>query len=126
METKLLCTVVLAKDYRRTVAWYRKTFAMKTRLVVDEGFNWTELQRPGLRIGFAPAKQMGVKLPARRANAVLMHLTTPDTRGLMRRVARAGGKVLFGPKPDTHKGKTYWYGGFADPEGNSVWVADLR
>lgn len=126
MDTRLLCTVVLAKDYARTVAWYRKTFALKTRMVVTEGFDWTELERPGLRIGFAPARQMRVKLPARRANAVVMHLTTRDVRGLMRRVAHAGGKVLFGPSQDAFKGKKYWYGAFADVEGNAIWVADLR
>jgi len=123
MEARLLCVVVLAKNYDRLIRWYRKTFRMKTRMVVTEGFDWTELERPGLRIGFAPAKQQGVKLGRRRSNAVVIHLTTPNVRGLFKRVKRAGGGVRFGPSYDP-KGK-YWCGSFTDIEGNEIWVIDL-
>ncbi len=97
---------------------------MKPNLVVTEGFDWTELARPGLRIGFTPAKQMGAKLPKKRRNAVILHLVTLDVRGILRRVKKCGGKVPFGPTYD--EGGKYWYGGFQDLEGNTVWVIDLE
>lgn len=104
----------------------RKSFRLKTRVVVTDRFAWTELERPGLRIGFAPARTMHMRLPRRRANTVVTHLTTRDVRGLMRRVARAGGKILFGPSRDAFKGRMYWCGAIADIEGNAIWIADLR
>ena len=124
VDARHLCTVVLAKNYAKLVAWYRKALDMKVKRVVTEGFDWTELKRPGLVIGFTPAKQMGTKLPAKRANAVILHLVSKDVRGLLARVKRHGAKVPFGPSYD-EKGK-YWYGGFLDIEGNPVWVIDLE
>ncbi|KAF0239812.1 MAG: hypothetical protein FD180_5166 [Planctomycetota bacterium] len=85
MDARFLCTVILARDYRKLVAWYRKTLQMKVRRVVTERYDWTELERPGLRIGITKAKQMGVKLPRKRANAVVLHLVTKDVKGLLRR-----------------------------------------
>ncbi len=124
MDARHLCTVVLADNYKKLVAWYQKTLQMKKKLVVTEGFDWTELARPGLRIGITPAKQMGKKLPKKRANAVLLHLVTRDVRGLLKRVKKCGGQIPFGPTYD-EKGK-YWYGAFHDIEGNDVWVIDLE
>ncbi len=124
MDARHLCTVVLAKDYKKLVAWYRKALAMKPKTVVTEGFDWTELARPGLRIGITPAKQMGSKLVTPRRNAVILHLVSRDVRGLMKHVKKAGARTLFGPNYD-EKGK-YWYGAFTDIEGNPVWVIDLE
>jgi len=124
MDARFLCTVVLARDYRKLIAWYRKTLQMKIRRVVTEGYDWTELERPGLRIGITKAKQIGVKLPRKRSNAVVLHLVTKDVKGLLRRAKACGGKVAFGPTWDP-KGK-YWCGAFHDIEGNDVWVIDLE
>lgn len=124
MDARHLCTVVLARDYRRLVAWYRKALDMKPKLVVTEGFDWTELARPGLRIGITPARQMKAKLATPRRNAVILHLVSKDVRGLLRRIKRHGGRVLFGPSRNTDP--EYWYGAFADIEGNPVWVIDLE
>jgi predicted enzyme related to lactoylglutathione lyase len=123
-DARHLCTVVLARNYPKLVAWYRKALAMKVKRVVTEGFDWTELAREGLRIGITPAKQMGVKLPAKRSNAVVLHLVSRDVRGLMKQVKRAGARILFGPSHDEKDG--YWYGAFADLEGNPIWVIDLE
>jgi predicted enzyme related to lactoylglutathione lyase len=123
MDARYLCTVILAKNYPRLVRWYKKALKMKIRRVVTEGYDWTELERKGLRIGITTAKQMGVKLPKKRANAVILHLVTKDVRGLLKQVKKAGGKVVFGPTY-SESGK-YWYGAFHDIEDNDVWVIDL-
>ncbi len=123
----LLNVMILARDYKRTVAWYKKVLGLKTKLVVAEGFDYTTLARPGLTLGVTPAKQMRVKPPKSRANnPVLMQLHVSDVRGFMKRVERSGGRILFGPGQDTHKGKSYGYGAVADIEGNPIWVVDLR
>ncbi|GEM_PF-423810 len=124
MDARHLCTVVLARDYRRLVDWYRKALRMKPKLVVTDGFDWTELARPGLRIGFAPAKQMGVKLPRKRSNAVILHLISKDVRALLRDVKKCGARIAFGPSLNKEDG--YWYGAFEDLEGNPIWVIDLE
>lgn len=97
---------------------------MKPKLVVTEGFDWTELARPGLRIGITPARQMKAKLPRQSANAVILHLVSKDVRGLMRHVKKCGAKIQFGPTHNTEDG--YWYGAFEDLEGNPIWVIDLE
>ena len=124
MDVRFLCTVVLARDYGALVSWYRRTLEMRVRRVVTEGYDWTELERPGLRIGIAPAQQMGVRLPKPRRNAVVLHLVTKDVKGLLRRAKRQGGTVAFGPSRDAKE--TFTYGAFLDPEGNQVWVIDLE
>ncbi len=124
MDARFLCTVVLAQDYGALVSWYRRTLQMRVRRVVTEGYDWTELERPGLRIGIAPAKQMGVRLPKQRRNAVVLHLVSKDVKGLLKRAKQQGGAVAFGPSRDA-KG-TFTYGAFLDPEGNQVWVIDLE
>jgi predicted enzyme related to lactoylglutathione lyase len=122
---RLLNVVVLTRDYQKMVAWYRRVLQMKLDLVVDEGFDYTELKRPGLLIGFTPARQMKAALPRRRANAVVPQLSVGDVRGFLRRVGREGGKIVFGPSQDEYRKRKYWYGAFADPEGNQIWVVDL-
>lgn len=124
MDARHLCTVVLATNYKKLVAWYKKAFSMKTKLVVTEGFDWTELTRNGLRIGLAPAAQMGAKLPRKRANAVILHLVSKDVRGLMRKVKACGARIRFGP--NYNEEEKYWYGAFDDIEGNQIWVLDLE
>ncbi len=122
-DARHLCTVVLTKNYKRMVAWYKKALDLKAKTVVAEGFDWTELARPGLRIGFTPAVQMGARLASPRRNAVILHLVSRDVKGLLARVKRAGAKA-WGPKRS--EDGAYWYGGFVDIEGNPVWVIDLE
>ena len=122
MDARSLCTVILARDYRKLVAWYRKALLMKVRHVVSKGYDWSGLERPGLHIGITPAKQMGVKLPRKRSNAVILHLVTKDVKGLLKRVKRHRGKVAFGPA--YNEKEKYWYGAFHDIEDNDVWVID--
>ena len=124
MDARYLYTVVLARDYEKLVTWYRKALQLKVRRVVTEGYDWTELERPGLRIGIAPAKQMGVTLPKKRTNAVVLHLVTKDVKGLLKRAKQHGGTVAFGPSRDAEK--KYTYGAFRDIEGNDVWLIDLE
>lgn len=124
MDARHLCTVVLARNYRKLVDWYRTTLRMKVRRVVTGGYDWTELERPGLRIGIASAKQMGAALPRKRANAVVLHLVSKDVPGLLRRAKACGGKVPFGPTRNAKEG--YCYGAFRDIEGNDVWVIDVE
>lgn len=123
MDARYLCTVVLARNYPKLVDWYRKALQMKVRRVISKGYHWTELERPGLRIGLAPGKQVSVSLPRKRANAVILHLVTRDVKGLLRRVKKHGARIAFGPAY-SEDGK-YWYGAFHDPEDNDVWVIDL-
>lgn len=124
MDARYLCTVVLAQNYPKLVDWYRKALQMKVRRVVTEGYDWTELERRGLRIGLAPAKQMGVTLPRKRANAVILHLVTRNVKRLLASVKKRGGRIAFGPS--YNEAGRFWYGAFRDPEGNDVWLIDCE
>jgi len=115
--------VVLADDYDAMVRWYTDALGFRIAKTFSEGYSYTNLETgSGIRIGIAPAAEVGVTPGDRAMNTVLLQVGAPDLAALFARVGEAGGTVTFGPSFDERGG--FWYGGFADPEGNPIWAVD--
>jgi predicted enzyme related to lactoylglutathione lyase len=116
-------TVILASDFRRLVEWYREVLGFSVTSLFEEDYHYCNLETvSGIRIGIGDAKEMGVKPVDRGCNTVLMQIEVDDVKVLFEHLAEAGGTKLFGPSFD-EKG-SFWFGGFADIEGNPIWVVD--
>jgi len=116
-------SVILAENFKVLVAWYRDVLGFKITKEFEEGFNYCNLETPtGIRIGIGDAKQMGVEPLDRSRNTVVLQFQVEDVKELFAHLEREGGKVTSGPSFD--KGLKFWFGSFADPEGNPFWVVD--
>ena len=124
MRLQLMNTVVLAEDYDRMRAWYRDALGLDLAHESTEHYHYAELVRDGrFVVGIASAAEMNV-VPGERAGAtVLGQLNVDDLRGFIALVESRGGSVPFGPSFDKHG--SFWYGSFADPEGNIWWVVEF-
>lgn len=113
--------VILAEDFDAMVAWYVKALGFQIVKTFNDGYRYCNLEtESGIRIGIAPAEEMGVTLGARANNPVLLQFGVPDVRLFFEELQRAGGSITFGPSFD-ESGK-FWYGGVSDLEGNPIWV----
>jgi predicted enzyme related to lactoylglutathione lyase len=117
--------VILAKDYDAMVAWYVNVLGFRVTRTFDDGYRYSNLKtESGIRIGIAPAAEMGVALGDPANNAVLLQVGVPDVRVFFEHLREAGGDTTFGPSFD--EAGQFWYGGFTDLEGNPIWVVDAN
>lgn len=126
MKLELLNAVILAENFESLRDWYIRTLELRPDRSADEteGYSYVELIHGTSHVfGIARADQMGVAPASPRRNAAIPQLYCSDVEALLRKVADSGGTVLFGPSYDEAFGG-YSYGGFADPEGNQIWVVD--
>ena len=76
----------------------------------------------GIKIGITPATEVRVVEGDRSKNTVLLQLEVDDLHELFAHLRQADTVITFGPSRDKQHG--FWFGGFADPEGNPIWVVD--
>lgn len=125
MKIDLLNPMILAENYEELVDWYIKTFDLAIKTRVEEEDEYMELGTSSeVLFGFARAKEMGVKPSTPRNNTVIIQLSVSDINELFHKVKKTGGRILFGPSLSKEQG--YLYGGFADIEGNQIWVIERR
>ena len=127
MRLALMNAVILAEDYERMRDWYIDALELTLDGEWTEKYHYAELVRDGrFVVGIASAKEMGVEpVPkdARKHAAVVPQFNVDDCRAFLARIEAKGGEVPFGPTFEKDEG--FWYGGFADPEGNPSWVVEL-
>ena len=63
------------------------------------------------------------QLSARRYAPRTIGRKASAVRGFLERVKDKGGDVPFGPSFE--EDEKFWFGGFADPEGNICWVVEM-
>ncbi len=115
--------VILAEHYDAMVAWYVDVLGFRITKQFADGYRYCNLEtESGIRIGIAPASEVGVTPGDRANNTVLLQVGVPDVRAFFDRLQEAGGTVTFGPSFD--ESGQFWYGGFADLEGNPIWVVN--
>ena len=122
MKFELMNTVLLAEDYARMRDWYMAALGLELKQEWNTDYHYAELVRDGRRvIGIADAKEMGAEPISPRRNMTLMQIQTDDIEALFAGVAAQGGDVQG---PQLEKTENFRFGGFTDPEGNSVWVVE--
>ncbi len=115
--------VILAEDYDALVAWYVDVLRFRVVRRFKDGYRYCNLETDsGLRIGIAPASEADVTPGDRSRNTVRLQVAVSDVKGFFEHLRSADTSITFGPSYDGSGG--FWFGGFADPEGNPIWVVD--
>ena len=124
MKLELMNAVIMAEDYERLRDWYLDALELTLKDEWTEKCHYAELTR-GDRfvVGIASAEEMKVVPGDRRAATVVAQFNVDDARAFLARVAEKGGDVPFGPSFEEDEG--FWFGGFADIEGNRSWVGEM-
>ena len=116
-------TVILADDFAMLVAWYRDVLGFTVTNLFDEGFHYCNLETStGIKLGIGEAREMGVEPIDRSRNTVVLQFEVDDVECFLAFLQEAGATITNGPSFDK-KGE-FWFGTFADPEGNPCWVVD--
>ena len=124
MKLELMNAVVMAEDYERLRDWYVDALELTLEEEWTEKYHYAELTKDGrLVVGIASAKEMVVEPRDRKSATVVAQLNVEDARGFLARVGEKGADVPFGPSFD--EDGEFWFGGFADIEGNPVWVVEM-
>ena len=76
----------------------------------------------GIKIGITPATEVRVVEGGRSKNTVLLQLEVDDLHELLAHLRQADSVITVDPSRDKQHG--FWFGGFADPEGNPIWAVD--
>ena len=123
MDVRAREPVIFAGDFSPLVAWYVRALGFAVTRLEEERYHYANLESPaGVKLGIADAREMGVEPGDRSRNTVVLQFEVPDVRAFLSLVGESGGRVTFGPSQDADDG--FWFGGFADPEGNPFWVVD--
>lgn len=116
-------SVIHAVDFSALVAWYRDVLGFTVVKLFDDDFHFCNLETlSGIRIGIASAKEMGLEPADRSKNTVILQFEVDDVKQFLEHVEQGGGSVPYAPM--FNKKDNFWFGGFADPEGNPFWVVD--
>lgn len=124
MKLRLLNAVLLAEDYARLRDWWIAALGLELKQEWTADYHYAELAFDGrFVVGIADAEEMGCVPHQPRRNTAVPQLQVDDVAAVLRRVKAHGGDVPFGPSFDAKE--SFWFGGFADIEGNHVWVVSL-
>ena len=116
-------TVILAAGFSELVAWYRDVLGFSVVNLFEDGFHYCNLETPsGIKIAIADAQEMGVVPGDRRNNTVVLQFEVDDVRELFGHLKQTGASITNDPAFNKQDG--FWFGAFADPEGNPYWVVD--
>ena len=115
--------VILADDFDLLVGWYRDVLGFDVVRFFNDTFQFANLETStGIRLGIGSAVEMGVVPADRQQNTVVFQIEVDDVRGLFAHLEQNGATITGGPSFDEQM--KFWFGSFADPEGNPVWVVD--
>ena len=115
--------VVLAEDFHGLVAWYRDVLGFRVRRVFEDGLHYANLETAaGIELGIGLASEVQTEPGDRAAATVILQFEAEDVQALLEHIDANGGSVTFGPSFNAEDG--FWFGAFADPEGNRSWVVD--
>jgi predicted enzyme related to lactoylglutathione lyase len=124
MKLELMNAVIMAENYERLRDWWIDALDLTLDGEWTEHYHYAELVRDGnLVVGIASAEEMRVTPGDRKNAAVVAQFNVDDVKAFLDRVKEKGGDVPFGPSFDEHE--KFWFGGFADIEGNLCWVVEL-
>ena len=123
MQLKPREAVILAEDFDALVQWYCDVLAFTVTKRFDDGIHYCNLENSaGIKLGIALASEMQVTLAYRLQNSVVLQFEVDDVQSFFEHITKHGGSVTG--KASYNKKDEFWFGSFADPEGNPFWVID--
>lgn len=115
--------VLFATDFSALVAWYRDCLGFTVDRLFEDEYHYCNLTTSsGIQLGIADATEMAVEAQDRMRNSLVLQFEVDDVAAFFEHLKSQGGTVTFGPSLDEKGG--FWFGGFADIEGNPSWVVD--
>ena len=116
-------SVILVEDFDAMVLWYQNTLGFTVKRRFDEGFHYCNLENDaGIKFGIALASEMQVSPKDRSQNSVVLQFEVEDVQAFFEHITKHGGSVTG--KASYNEEDEFWFGSFADPQGNSFWVVD--
>jgi predicted enzyme related to lactoylglutathione lyase len=116
-------TVILAADFAALTHWYRDLLGFRVTQLFTGEMHYANLETDsGIKIGIAPAAEVGITLQARVHNAVVLQIEVDDLPAFFSILGKQEVTIVHGPSFNQEDG--FWFGTIADPEGNQIWVVD--
>ena len=118
-------TVILATGFSALVDWYRDALGFTVVQLFEDDLHFCNLETPSgikIGIGIGDAAEMGVEPGDRQGNTVILQFEVDDVKELFAHLEQVGATITNGPSFSEQDG--FWFGSFADPEGNPCWVVD--
>ncbi len=116
-------TVILASNFAELVAWYQDVLGFTVDKLFEGDFHFCNLtSTAGIKLGIAAADEMAVLPGDRSNNTVVLQFEVDDVGEFFSYLAKEGATITGGPSLDERD--KFWFGSFADPEGNPFWVVD--
>lgn len=122
MEVRPRESIILVENFDVQIAWYCEILDFEVKKRFDE-FQYCNVENAsGMKLAIGLASEMEVELHDRKHNSVVLQFEVDDVRAFLTFVGSNGGTIV-GPAVFNEK-KGFWFGSFADPEGNAHWVVD--
>lgn len=123
MEVKPRETVILVDEFDSLIKWYCDVLQFKVVKVFDDEFHYCNLENDaGIKLAIGLASEMQVELHDRKHNSVILQFEVEEVKAFLEYIESNGGTIAA---PAAYSEKdNFWFGSFADPEGNSHWVVD--
>ena len=116
-------SVILVEDFDSMVLWYQDTLGFTVKKRFDEGFHYCNLENDaGIKFGIALASEMQVSPKDRPQNSVVLQFEVDDVQAFLQHIEGQGGSITGEASYDSND--KFWFGSFADPEGNPFWIVD--
>jgi predicted enzyme related to lactoylglutathione lyase len=123
MELKPRETVILVEDFDVMIKWYCEVLGFKVTKRFEDGIHYCNLEsESGIKLGLALASEMQVELTDRSKNSVVLQFEVDEVKALLKCISEEGGSITG--EASFNAKDNFWFGSFADPEGNSFWVVD--
>ena len=125
MELKPRETVILVEDFDLMINWYCEVLSFKVTKRFEDGFHYCNLQNEaGIKLGIAVASEMQIELADRSKNSVVLQFEVDEVKAFLKYISEEGGSITG--EASFNAKDNFWFGSFADPEGNSFWVVDAH
>ncbi len=123
MEVKPRESIILVNDFDGMKKWYCDVLNFQEVKIFDVDFHYANLENTaGIKLAIGLASEMGVELTDRSKNSVVLQFEVEDVKTFLEYASSHGastvGEAMYSEKDD------FWFGSFADPEGNAHWVVD--
>ena len=125
MEVRPRESIILVEDFDALVKWYCDVLDFNVLKNYFESYHYCTLEnKAGIILAIGLASDMGVELKPRTHNSIVLQFEVDDVVTFLTSVEEQGG-LITGPAIYNEK-DGFWFGSFADPEGNAHWVVDSQ